>query len=59
MKPQKKLERELAEFMDDRIITHYRRIRGGVGAPEPLKLAPKWYQEVMCAVAKDVAENYL
>ena len=59
MKPQKKFERELAEFMDEKIVRHYRRLRGQEGPLEPLKDAPLWYQEIMLAVAHDVAERYL
>jgi hypothetical protein len=60
MKPQKKLERELAEFMDEKLIEYTNKFQFERAAKAvPFKTAPAWYKKTMLAVAKDVIETYL
>jgi len=58
-KAQKKLEYDLAEFLDDKIIHYANKFQGKVPPPPQFDTAPDWYQKTMIAVAHDIFEHYL
>jgi hypothetical protein len=56
-KAKKKLVRELAEFLDDRIIRYANEFQGKEPPPPCFETAPGWYKKTLLSVAHDVREH--